>query len=164
MKLRLLLIPSALLLAAAFLVPILLWDDTGNAWWLLLIPVFLLLLLFLALRMLLWGARGGVREVLRGRSKSEPLIWTEALHVDSAEEPFAVKIDIDLSRPVATISERYLSFGIDVSLLGWEYLREAKGDKLRRDTANLYTTGLDLHRPMLNTFARALSPAYLRIG
>lgn len=166
MKLRLLLLPSLLLIALAFVFPIYLMNITGQPAWLLLIPAILLILAYVLLRLVMWGASAGLREIIAGQS--EPDIGRIARDITirkiDAENTFDLEVEIDLSRPVNSVSDHFLSFALDTSQVVGGLWWDPKAEHSETSSGSVKAPVFDFSRAELDRLVGALSPAYLRIG
>ena len=118
MKLRLLLIPMLLFIGAAVFIPINLWQSSSSVLWLLLIPILLGLLGFILVRLALWGSHGGLRAVRAGRSDPRTASLVRDIHISPPQDaaPLTARVKINLDKPAARVSSRYLSFSIEINL------------------------------------------------
>jgi hypothetical protein len=108
---RQLLTAAVVVLALVVLVPVGLWLGSGHVAWLLLLPVLLLLLLAAILILGLWGSHGGLPALLAGQREPRPKHFERDISVTGGEVPVVpVRVTVDLGRPVAEISERYLTY------------------------------------------------------
>lgn len=82
------------------------------------------------------------------------------------DQPDAIPVDVDVTAPVATVDERFLSVGLDqAQLLGgrfWDPDGEPDPAQVRGGSSTV--DPYDLDRPRLSTLLGALAPAYLRVG
>jgi heparanase 1 len=85
------------------------------------------------------------------------------LRRQSASVPATTDIVLEHAQPVASVDRRYLSFSIDISVLAGGYWWEGDNGS-RRGLGTLRVPPLNLERKKLDRLARALGPAYLRIG
>ena len=165
-RLRILLIAVLLALLLAMLLPILLWIGSGRAAWLILVPVLLLVLALVLVQVGLWGSHGHLPAFLRGQFAPEPkrLPRETSLSGGQGLPARAVRVTLDLTRPVAEVSARYLSFAVDTSQVvgGKWWDPTAKG--VEWSSGTVHAPVFDFDRPKLDTLVRALAPAYLRVG
>ena len=165
MRLRLILLPTALYLVFTFIVPLNLWYNSGQVAWLLLLPALLGLLLFVVLRLALWGSNGGLREVIRGQSEPEPKNIPSDVSLHGTGSPsYAVRAFVQLGEPIAEISERYLSFAIDTAQVVGGKWWDPRAARAESGSGTVITPRFDFNRAKLDTLTAALAPAYLRIG
>jgi heparanase 1 len=79
------------------------------------------------------------------------------------EEPEPVRIEIDVDRPLHELDPRFLSVAIDTSqLVGGHWWSGSGRVEVGRGAQR--TAPFDFSRPELQGLARALAPAYLRVG
>jgi heparanase 1 len=165
-RLRFLLIMVIFALLLAILLPAGLWIGSGRTAWLILIPVLLLLLAFVLMQVALWGSHGNLPAFVRGQFAPEPKrLPSDTSALGGRDLPArTVRVTLDLTRPVAQVSARYLSFAIDTSQVvgGKWWDPTAEEVEWRSGTVHAPVFGFD--RPKLDTLVRALAPAYLRIG
>ena len=166
MKLRLILLPVLLFLAFTFLVPLNLWNNSGQAAWLLLVPLLLFLLLVGLLRLAVWGGSAGFMEIIKGQSLTEdkPLREDISIRGGDAGSSYAVQLFVDLDKPAAVVSESYLSFAIDTSQVVGGKWWHPSGNRREFGSGTVSTPLFDFDRPKLDLLTSALAPAYLRIG
>lgn len=81
--------------------------------------------------------------------------------VAGAVEP--ARVVIDLQRPVEHVDEHFLSVAIDTSQLVGGHFWSASG-RVEVGRGSERVAPIDLRRPRLRALARALGPAYLRVG
>lgn len=74
-----------------------------------------------------------------------------------------LQVTIDLEKPLAVVSERYLSFAVDTSKALGGFWWSSSG-VIEIGKGKEKTTPLDFTNEKLINLAKALSPAYLRIG
>jgi heparanase 1 len=165
-RLRFLLIAVILALLLAIFLPVLLWIGSGRAAWLLLIPVLLLVLAFGLVQVGLWGSHGNLPALLRGQFAPEPKrLRSEISMVGGRGLPArAVRVTLDLERPVAEVSPRYLSFAVDTSQVVGGKWWDPTAEGVEWSSGTVRAPLFDFDRPKLDTLVRALAPAYLRIG
>lgn len=154
------------ILLLTVILPVGLWLSSGSVGWLLLVPVLLLLLVAIILILGLWGSRGGPPALLAGQREPRPrhLVRDIGLKVEEAVPSVAVQVSVDLDRPVAEISERYLSFSIDTSQVVGGKWWNPEADRIEFSSGTLHSPVFDFSRPKLDRLVKALAPAYLRLG
>jgi heparanase 1 len=77
---------------------------------------------------------------------------------------YPVCLTVDASRPLASVSERYLSFALDTSqLVGGRWWNPA-AQQVEAGSGSLPAPVFDFDRPRLDLLVQALAPAYLRLG
>ena len=166
MKLRLITMPMILVILGIITVPVYLSMQTGQAAWLILIPMLLGLLLLLILRLLFWGARGGVRDLIAARSEPEQKIPDRKIHMRQVEDKplYELQIQVDSEKPIASVSEYFLSFTLDSAQIFSTELNASGSVPGKMMTGTEPGAMLDLTHPKLNRLTRELTPAFMRIG
>ncbi len=129
----------------------------------LLLAVVLLTVLFKFI--LMPNSRGGISEFIKGQTNlTQPDLKRDISLEGGKEDPYNVELEIDLKNPVNKISDKFLSFSLDVSSIvgGKWWDPEADEKELRSGSRNANL--IDLENPKLNQLTKNLAPAYLRIG
>ena len=165
-RLRFLLIAVLLALLLAILLPLLLWIGSGRAAWLILVPVLLLALALVLVQVGLWGSHGHLPAFLRGQFAPEPKHLPRGISVAGGQDlpARAVRVTLDLARPVAEVSARYLSFAVDTSQVVGGKWWDPTAEGVEWSSGTVHAPVFDFDRPKLDTLVRALAPAYLRAG
>lgn len=138
----------------------------SEAAWLLLLPTVFLASLSLGVGILLRGSHGGLLAYLKGQFPPRLRVVPRHVHRTWAEIAVftAAEATIDLSRPAAQVSERFLSVTVDLSqVVGGKWWDPAAGH-IEMSSGSLKSPIFDFHRPQLDRLTSALSPLYLRIG
>lgn len=152
-------------LLLVLLLPVGLWIASGRVLWLLLLPFLLLLMGFSTLQVALRGSRGSLPAYLRGQFKPQPKHLQGDISITGGVQvPYASRVTLDLERPLAEVSERYLSFSIDTSQVVGGKWWNPQADRVEWSSGTVPAPVFDFTRPKLNLLTEALAPAYLRIG
>ncbi len=165
MKRRLPLLLAVLGGLLAILLPIGLWLGSGRSAWLLLLPGLLLLLLAVLVQLGLRGSHGNLPALLRGQFDSEPRhLERDISRRGGSQPPYAVQVSLDLDKPVAQVSDRYLSFAVDTSQVVGGKWWDPRAERVEWGSGTVHAPVFRFDRPKLDLLAGALAPAYLRIG
>jgi heparanase 1 len=164
-KIRLFILLTVTGLLFVILLPVGLWIGTGRALWLLFLPFLLLLLLLILLQVGLWGSRGSLLAYLRGQFAPRPVHLQGDISITGGVGlPNVLRVTLHLERPLAEVSERYLSFSVDTSQVVGGKWWDPQAGRVEWSSGTVQAPVFDFARPRLNRLTRALAPAYLRIG
>lgn len=137
----------------------------GEPAWLLCLPGSLLALLAAGVYLGLWGSRGGLPAVARGQFPPLGAPPAAGVMVEPGAEPgYTVTAWIDLQRPLAHLPPEYLSFALDTAQLVGGRWWHPLARRAEAGSGSWQTPVFDFDRPALETLARGLAPAYLRLG
>jgi heparanase 1 len=103
--------------------------------------------------------RLGTTDAWVGAALSPPA----ALEASAPERALPLRIEIDREHPLARVDPRFVSVAIDTSQLVGGHFWSASG-RVEVGRGSERVAPLDLKRPELIALARALGPAYLRVG
>ncbi len=133
---------------------------------LLFLVALLTLVLVVALLLLgLRGSHGHLPSLLRGQVDPNPKHLQRDISVSGGVQPArAVQVRLDLDRPVAEVSQRYLSFAIDLSQVVGGKWWDPQAKRAEWGSGTVQAPLFDLDRPVLDRWVQGLAPAYLRIG
>ncbi len=90
------------------------------------------------------------------------VVETEEIELEPVPEGEKVALTLDIETPIATVSDKFLSFAVDTSqVVGGHWWSEGQpAGTVGAQLCDPY----DFSRPKLRLLAKALAPAYLRIG
>ena len=133
--------------------------------------VFVILLASTALLILIFkivllpGSRGGISEFIKGQFNSSPKNIPLDITIEGGKSnPYNIEVFINLDKPVFEVSDKYLSFAIDVSSVVGGKWWDPNADGIELKSGSVKTHPLDFSNSKFNKLTRNLAPAYLRIG
>lgn len=146
--------------------PVAVWMDSGSGLVLLFVPAVLVLWLATIVWIGLWDSHGSVLDLIRGQFDPEPRRIQRDIHLreGQTQAAYAVRIGLDLEKPVGEVAPQYLSFAIDMSQVVAGRWWNPRADQVETGSGTVHAPLFDFHQPRLDLLTRALAPAYLRIG
>jgi heparanase len=113
----------------------------------------------------MWNASGSIFDVIAGQYSPEPKVIAADTSARGGQgSPYAVKAEVDLSRPVHTLPVEYLSFAFDSSQLVGGKWWNPLASGVETGTGTVHAPIFNFNQPALDKLAQALAPAYVRIG
>ena len=126
--------------------------------------LFLIVLLAAVLTLGLWNANGNLLDFIAGQIEPEPKNLQRDISVKGGTSSYTVNVSVDTSKAIAQTSPEYLSFAIDMSQVNGGKWWNPQAQQTEMGSGTVNAPIFDFNRPKLDTLARALAPAYLRIG
>jgi heparanase len=121
--------------------------------------------LFAFVRVGVWNSRGGFTEFIKGQSAPSLVLDRRDVSLHPGAHPASVvRVRIDGARPVNTVDPEFISFAIDSSQLVGGKWWNPKADRVEMGGGEKHAPVFDFNSPKMDTLARGLAPAYLRIG
>jgi heparanase 1 len=157
---------AGLALLAILALPLVLWLGGGSAAFLLAVPPLILLLLMGLVQLGLRGGSGGIGDLIAGQRDPGvgPLLPEASLRGVEGTPSYAVELTLDLVRPLARVSERFVSFSFDLSQVVGGKWWDPRAEDVEWGSGAVNAPVFDFNRPRLDLLASTLAPAYLRIG
>lgn len=126
----------------------------------------LIVILILVVILGTWNSRGNLLDLIAGQFEPEPQSLRRDVSIKGGPSlaSYAASVAVDLSKPVNITAPEYLSFAIDLSQVVGGKWWNPNATQIESGSGTVHAPIFDFNRPRLDTLARGLAPAYLRIG